>query len=216
MRKVASRRRCFAHLCVCKPNLTDMYAGTNKHALFSGGTVGLMSADKPLFSPQVQGGHEALGQTLRQMGLPFEETSGKYKEPERSYIIHGPTAQQMQKLGRDFGQESVIHSQNGQHRLIYTNGANSGKYHSANMQTPAEHFDLPPEDYYTMIPGHGYARLNFDFNQLHPMEPVQQVDSPAQPPMQPVAKNEREFTPEEVAWVLKKSVERLLKSMGVL
>lgn len=189
-----------------------MYAGTPKHPIFSGGTFGLMSGDKPLFNPQVHGGHEQLVHTLKAMGLPFEETQGKYKEPERSVIIHNATPQQMTKLGKLFGQESIIHSQGGQHKLIYTNGANEGKYHTAHMQTPMEHFDLPPQDMYTMIPGHGYMRMNFDFNQLQDMEPVKQVEAPAPPPAQPAAKKEREFTPDQAAFLAKNAVASLLQA----
>lgn len=144
-----------------------MYSGSPKHPIFSGSTFGLMSGEKPLFKPQVEGGHEALGNHLRQMGLHFEETAGKYQEPERSYIIHGATREQMQHLGKLFGQESVVHSQNGQHQLIYTNGNHEGKHHSADMQNPVEHFEQPPEDFYTAVPGHGYMRINFDWNQKH-------------------------------------------------
>jgi hypothetical protein len=177
-----------------------MYAGAPKHPIFSGSTFGLMSGEKPLFQPQVQGGHEALGGALTQMGLHFEPTSGKYKEPERSYIIHNPTLEQMQQLGKMFGQESIVHSQNGQHRLVYTNGEHENKYHAAQHQTPVEHFEQPPPDFYTTIPGHGHMRINFDWNQMHPLDPIQ--------------KAERELTPAQAAHLAKNAVAQLLQAQA--
>lgn len=169
--------------------------GSPKHPLFSGATFGLMSGEKPLFQPQVEGGHEELGRQLQAMGLHAEPTSGRYKEPERSYIIHNPSLEQMQQLGKLFGQESVVHSQNGQHRLVYVNGEHEGKFHPAEAQNPIEHFEQPPPDFYTSIPGQGHVRINFDFNQTHPLNPI----------------NKREYTPDEAAYLLKGAVERLVK-----
>ena len=170
--------------------------GYPKHPLFSGSTFGLMSGEKPLFQPQVQGGHEALGGALQQMGLHAEPTSGKYKEPERSYIIHGATLDQMKQLGKMFGQESVIHSENGQHKLVYTNGEHEGKYHTADMQNPLEHFEQPPDDYYTSLPGHGHFRINFDWSKMHHLDPIN--------------KTEREFEPELAAYLMKNALAELL------
>ena len=188
-----------------------MYAGSPKHPIFSGSTFGLMSGEKPLFQPQVQGGHEALGGALQQMGLHFEETHGKYAEPERSYIIHNPTLEQMQQLGKMFGQESIVHSENGQHKLVYTNGEHEGKYHPAQTQTPLEHFEQPPNDFYTMTPGHGYFRINFDFNQKHPLNAA---SSPKPAEAQGVAKADREMTPDQAARLAKGAVAQLLASQA--
>lgn len=141
----------------------------SKHPIFAGGTFGLISGDNPHYHSEYGNhGHEALGNAMRQMGLHFEEVAGRYGgTPERSYIVHNPTLDQMKELGEQFGQESVIHSQNGIHRFVYTNGENAGKWHPAQMQTPIEHFEKPPADFYTHLPGHGYFRINFDFDKLH-------------------------------------------------
>jgi len=183
-----------------------MYTGSPKHPIFSGATFGLMSGEKPLFQPQLHGGHEALGQALQRMGLRFDETQGKYKEPERSYIIYNPTVEQMKHLGKLFGQESVVHSENGQHKLIYTNGPDEGKYNPAQSQNPVEHFEQPPEDFYTAIPYHGYARINFDFNQTHPLEPVQ--------PAATVGMAKKEYTPELAAFLAKNAIADLFRSQS--
>lgn len=189
-----------------------MYAGGPKHPIFTGYTFGLMSGEKPIFQPQVQGGHEALGQVLRNMGLRFDETQGKYKEPERSYIVYNPTVKQMQHLGKMFGQESIVHSQNGQHKLIFTNGPNEGKYHPHDQGNAIEHFETPPPDYYTAIPYHGYARINFDFNKLHDLEPIKQGSVAPGPihPTAPAAKAEREYDVEDAAYLAKSAVAQLL------
>lgn len=194
-----------------------MYAGAPKHPIFSGSTFGLMSGDKPMYQPQVQGGHEALAQELAKLGLHYEETSGRYNEPERSYIIHGATADQMTHLGKLFGQESVIHSQNGQHKLVYTNGPNEGKYHPSQMQQPIEHFEKPPQDFYTSVPGHGFMRINFDWDKTQPMEHPQAQPPQAQPAPDssaPIGKAERELDFEDAANLAKTAVAQLLSAQA--
>ena len=65
--------------------------------------------------------------TLKGMGLKHQETQGRYGDPERSVLIYSPSEDQMKKLGKMFGQESVVFSHAGQHRLLYTNGPDEGK-----------------------------------------------------------------------------------------
>ena len=130
-----------------------------------------MSGDRPSF-PSAPGGQDALKQDLDAAGLKYEETEGRYGDPERSLIIHGPTREQMYALGKKYGQESVIHSENGKHQLLYTNGPNEGQHHPS-LGT-YDYFDAnqePPEDYYTKLPNQGAFRLHFDFNRLenHPL-----------------------------------------------
>lgn len=136
------------------------------HPVLSGGTFGLMSGEKPFFPAKIEANHENLINTLRAMGLKHEQTHGRYGDPERSVIIHNPREDQMKTLGKLFGQESVIHSSGGRHRLIYTNGPDEGKYRGTmTAQPPHQWFDAPPEDYYTHLPGAGHFRINFDFDQ---------------------------------------------------
>lgn len=62
------------------------------HPLFSGQyPVGLMAGESPLTTPQVRGGDDSLRKLLKQQGLKFEETEGRYGQPENSFIVHGPT-----------------------------------------------------------------------------------------------------------------------------
>ncbi len=136
------------------------------HPVLNGGTFGMMSGENPLFHAHVDATHENLVKTLKAMGLRHDQTHGRYGSPERSVIIHNPREDQMKTLGKLFGQESVIHSSGGRHKLIYTNGPDEGKFRgTVPAQAPHEWFDQPPEDYYTHIPGAGHFRINFDFDQ---------------------------------------------------
>lgn len=136
------------------------------HPVLNGGTFGMMSGENPLFHAHVDASHENLVKTLNAMGLRHEQTQGRYGSPERSVLIHNPREDQMKTLGKLFGQESVIHSSGGKHKLIYTNGPDEGKFRgTVPAQQPHEWFEHPPEDYYTHLPGAGHFRINFDFDQ---------------------------------------------------
>jgi len=173
------------------------------HPLLSGGTVGIMSADRPTYaSLDPAHGHETLGKMLRRHGLQFEETHGRYQEPERSYIIHNIQPNLLRWFGKLFGQESVVHSQNGQHRLLYVNGPRDGQYHPQTLDKPVEVFDQHPDDFYTAVPGHGYVRINFDWNRLHPM-----VET---------GTRKSEYTPEEAVQILLKHVQERMKDFEEL
>lgn len=136
------------------------------HPVLNGGTFGMMSGEKPFYPAKVEATHENLVKVLKGMGLKHEQTNGRYGEPERSVIIHNPREDQMQTLGKLFGQESVVHSSGGKHKLIYTNGAHEGQHRTTvPAQPPHQFFSEPPEDYYTHLPNTGYYRINFDFDQ---------------------------------------------------
>ncbi len=141
------------------PGLTD-------HPLFSGkNTVGLMTADAPRYPTVDIGSNDDLERHLTAHGLKFEKTHGSYGGPETSYIIHGPTREQMYDLGHRAGQEAIVYSQNGQHELTYTHGPHAGKYHPS---LPLVRFaQQQPDDYYTHLPGKGYMSLHFDFDKMH-------------------------------------------------
>ena len=137
-----------------------------KHPLITGqGPVGVMTGEGPRY-PSDPGGHEGLKRELQGLGVRHEETWGKYEgHPERSLIIHGLPREQLYNLGQKYGQESVIHAENGQHQFMYTNGPKQGTMH---LGVPAEHkhweegHAQPPQDDWTKIPGQGHLRLGFD------------------------------------------------------
>lgn len=142
------------------------------HPLFNGKTtVGIISAENPHFPTQLDPNdptdpHELMRRQLEQLGLKHEERNGFYNAPERSWMVYGPTREQMYQLGKAFGQESVVYSQGGKHELMYTNGSNAGRF---NPGVGHEWFDEAPSNYYTHMPEHGgYLRLSFDDSTLHP------------------------------------------------
>lgn len=135
------------------------------HPVLNGGMFGIMSGENPHARPVVQGGHHALHGALSKLVLPFEEVKGHYGQPERSFIIHNISEDALKKLGKDFGQESVIHSVGGHHKLHYVTGAKAGHYEEGRGM---EFFEKPPEDFYTELPGHGYFRLHFQQAAAHP------------------------------------------------
>ena len=134
------------------------------HPLFSGGRFGLMSGESPRFPATQKPTHENLVNHLRNQGIGFEETHGRYDDPERSVIIHSPTRELMAGLGKHFGQESVVFSDKGKHELLYTNGEHEGKSRLTKPGSePIDWFHEAPPNYYTHLPNHGYFRINFDW-----------------------------------------------------
>jgi hypothetical protein len=136
------------------------------HPIFSGSAFGLMSGESPRFPASQKPTHENLVNVLRNQGIAFEETHGRYDDPERSVIIHSPTREMMHHLGKHFGQESVVYSNGGKHELLYTNGEHEGKSRLTKPGSEAiSWFHEAPENYYTHLPNHGYFGINFDFDQ---------------------------------------------------
>lgn len=177
-----------------------------EHPIFTGATpIGMISGEQPRF-PSAPGGHEALKTDLDALGLRHEETEGRYGTPERSFIVHGPTRDQITSLGKKYGQDAVIHSVNGQHQMIYTNGINEGKYHPSmgthDFWSPHEE---GPEDYYTKLPNQGTFRLHFDFNRLH-------QDTPSGPVATPYESNPATMTKYEIGSAVYKTLKNLVKS----
>lgn len=176
-----------------------MYIGQAKHPIFNGGTFGILSAESPEHPVHVQGGNPAMASTMDQMGLPFEPTTGKYTNPENSFVVHGATVEQLHSLAKQFGQTAFIHSEGGRHRFHYANGPNEGKWHEADEQNPVEHFEQPPPDMYTTVPGgHGHFRIAFKWDKLHGND---------------VAKS---YSVEEAIALLLKSTGKLVKTLPAL
>lgn len=128
------------------------------HPLFNRGTMGIVSGENPRYL-SAPGGHSALSAEMKRMGLHHEPTHGSYGGVEKAFIVHNPTREQMYRLGRKFGQESVIYAQDGKHEMMYTHGPNAGKAH---YSLPSMHFGTKqPKDYYMHLPGRGYVGLHF-------------------------------------------------------
>lgn len=137
----------------------------NDHPIFNGSPWGAMSGEAPRFPAEEQPTHENLVNHLRQRGVKFEETHGRYGDPERSVLIYNPTRELMSELGKKFGQESVVYSNGGKHELLYTNGEHEGKSRLTSPgNEPITWHDEAPDDYYSHLPNHGYFTVNFDFD----------------------------------------------------
>jgi len=137
-----------------------------QHPVLSGTkSVLVMTPDEPMF-PATHAGHGAFQAAVRDMGLKHEPTHGQYDKPERSYIVYGATKQQAQHLGSAFGQESVLFSEHGKPEIHYTNGPNKGLSHPYKPEDNRTWNETPNEKYWTHFPGHGYARLGFDWSKL--------------------------------------------------
>jgi GGDEF domain-containing protein len=147
------------------------------HPIFSGGRMGIMSADDPMHpqAVQVPGGNAALETELKRRGLRYDKITGKYQEEgpkENSFIIHDVDAPTMMDLGRRYGQDSVVHTHAGSHKLIYTNGDKAGMYHpgEGHMIHATE-----PRMFYSTLVHNGkptHFTLNLDFEHMHPMPGV--------------------------------------------
>ena len=199
------------------PNQPDQHV-VEAHPLFNGKTsVGMISGENPRFPAQASG-HGALGEALMQMGIKHEEREGRYGAPEKSYMVYGPSREQMYQLGKMFGQESVVFSNGGKHELLYTNGPKAGKFHPA---LNSEWFKHPPEDYYTNMPElGGFLRLNFDWDQLHPTNLHQDAAvqalhdrAAAQANTQPPVQADRTVTKSEIARGLAGALKKALAAV---
>lgn len=186
-------------------------ATLRQHPLFSGSnTVGLMSGEQPKYPVQTPGGHEGLASELRRQGLHFEETDGHYQDPERSYIIYGPTEEQMKDLGKRYGQEAIVYSEGGRHKMVYTNGEHEGTYNSDDGKHEYSQ-SQPAESFWTRMPNNqGFIRLGFDFNTYHPNHAGPPKSEMPQPEASPMALSERTYGAEEIRNIILAALKKSL------
>lgn len=89
------------------------------------------------------------------MGLEFKEAIGKYGQIENSFVVVGITRSEADRLGRKYGQESVL-TRDG---FLYQDGTMNPV--SDGVQT----FDERPEDFFTEIPSLGTKfAIGIDFD----------------------------------------------------
>lgn len=141
------------------------------HPVLSGrGSVGIMTAENPRFHSVEDGGNERLENELKNRGVKFEKITGKYdiNNLEHSFLIHDLSEKDLIDLGGRYGQETVIHSKNGNHKMIHVNGPNVGNYHPG---SGVNEFSTPPEMYYSTVIHNGrpiHFSMNFDFDKIVP------------------------------------------------
>ena len=97
-------------------------------------------------------------------GHKYERIAGKYAgKKENSYLVHDADPAEMERIGTAAGQESVLHSEGGKHKLVYTNGPNAGRHHAGGGVTV--HAKEPADNYSTRDGKH--FTLGLDFSKLH-------------------------------------------------
>lgn len=104
------------------------------------GIVGFISAgrnpqieeDKALSDFQIEQRDIELRKDLIKAGFVFDRVHGKYGEEEDSFmvLVNEVSAHDLSVLGAKYNQDSVIHSQAGKNRMIFTTGENAGKHHA--------------------------------------------------------------------------------------
>lgn len=170
------------------PQYSQVHPQLLDHPAFNGSTsVAMISADNPKWLHKLPienqetiktNGHNLLGKDLTNMGLHNEPTEGRYETPERSYLVYGASLSDMKALAKKYGQDSIVYMPRGHNtaHIHYSDLAEdpTGKP-LKNVKVPyagSYHFHptVQPDDYYTRIPGKGYLRLNFDWD-----NPVQDV-----------------------------------------
>lgn len=149
---------------------------TTTHPAVHGGRFGIVTAENPFHPVATPGGNDALEKELKARGLKYEKVQGKYSNdnPENGFMIHNVDPKLLMDIGHRYGQDSVIHSHHGQHKLIYTNGPNAGKYNPGAGHVVHER---EPEMYYSTIKHGGkpvHFTLNLDFDRLEPMAAASQ------------------------------------------
>jgi hypothetical protein len=132
------------------------------------GHYGILTAEAP--KADTVGGNEQLEAELQARGHRYEPVEGRYVDPnvpEHGFIVYGVSPEEIAELGHRYGQESVIHTQNGRNRLIYTNGGQQGLFNAGTGwgHKPSE---TPPENYYSTVMHNGKPKhfsLGLDFDQ---------------------------------------------------
>lgn len=138
-----------------------------KMAIVSAGKNPKDAKEKDMTPEQQEARHQELLKYLRKEGYKFTEAKGNYDGEEKSIHVHNMSEHDAAKLGEKFNQDSVIHVDKGEQKMIYTTGENKGKHHKGKGWKEAQ----GAKNYYTELKTRDgkkfkYA-LNFDFDKLH-------------------------------------------------
>jgi|GEM_PF-5243025 len=109
--------------------------------------------------------HENTLNWLKTQGETAINSKGHYGSPESSIIVSNPkNVNDIIKLARDTGQESVIYSNGKNHKMLYLNGPKAGT--SVSGEGTVFH-EAKPQDFYTHLKDQTgkdfYFTHNFDF-----------------------------------------------------
>jgi HEAT repeat protein/ribosomal protein S8 len=126
----------------------------------------ILTAENPRYG-SAEGGNAALEQEMKAKGLKFTPMKGKYGVPENSYLVENPDHQDILSWGKKYGQDSVIVSDGGLHKMVYTNGPHEGLWHEGHSISI---HDKEPEDFYSTINLNGkptHFTIDFDMDTKH-------------------------------------------------
>lgn len=169
---------------------------SGKFALISAGRNPAHPQDRELPEEQVKARYNELRKELVDGGYAFSRVTGHYGAVEDSYLVmvHDADKDHMLKLGKKFNQDSVIHSEGGQHEMHYTTGGNAGQHiKGEGLDKDAD----KAEDYYSEIKTSDGKTikfsLNFDFSKMHDGKKTQEDKPKPLPQLAPpkIAANER-------------------------
>lgn len=138
-----------------------------KYSLISAGRNPNNSEDRALTDDHIKERYKRLEQDLKDKGYKYSKVKGHYGGEEESFMVHHADQEHMNELGMKYNQDSVIHSDDGKHKMHFTTGDNSGMHHKG------EGFQEVPDakDYYSVInTTDGQQKkfsLNFDFGKHH-------------------------------------------------
>jgi hypothetical protein len=156
------------------------------YSIISAGRNGNDSREKDMHPEHAEfkARHEKLRGELSKRSLRYTEVEGHYGSKEPSFIVHHDSAKPqpgnafmvhhdspsefgvMRTLGKQFNQDSVIHSHRGAHELHFTTGDHEGEHHKGK----GHEYKPGAEDFYTKVETPGRASkfaLSFDWDKHH-------------------------------------------------
>jgi len=106
------------------------------------GTFGLISPERTERTPEENAkNHQALLQEIKQLGHKYTPVGGHWGgTQEKSYMVHGISLKDLQRLGQKYGQMAVIHSENGHHQEMPTHKDYTSKIRGSGHQS-GEHLE---------------------------------------------------------------------------
>ena len=138
-----------------------------KYSLISAGRNPNNPGDRALTDDQIKERYKRLETDLKDQGYKYSKVKGHYGGEEDSFMVHHANPDHMNELGMKYNQDSVIHSDQGKHKMHFTTGDNVGQHHKGEG-----HQEVPDaKDYYSVInTTDGQQKkfsLNFDFGKHH-------------------------------------------------
>jgi len=124
----------------------------------------IFSPENPLFpnSIKVKESIDEAVKNLVNQGEDAKKVQGHYGQPENSIIVFNPkNPESILQHVKDLGQESAIHSDGENHKFIFLNGPDEGRFVSG--KGTVFHTEKP-KDNYTTLPNGQHFTHNFDFS----------------------------------------------------